>query len=228
MGDNKLKSNLILQYYKSRENDRQKELDDCLRYNLNNPGIDKVYLLISEKTTLPEDISKEKLELILFEKRPTYKDFFSYINKLYNNDIWIIANTDIYFTESISKVKDINLTNKILCLSRWNLPGFLLTENRAVDKFSLQYDPKDSHDVWIVGHPLDKETLEKLDFSLGIPGCDGKFCYVVQKQGYKTYNPCKEIISIHNHTTNKKTYSESQRIKTPYGQVAPCKIEDIK
>lgn len=61
--------NLITQFYISNNASRQKEIVDCLIYNINNPFINYIYLITEksysvDKIGLPENINTSKIKLI--------------------------------------------------------------------------------------------------------------------------------------------------------------------
>ena len=112
--------NLFINYFEHKNIERKKELDQCVRNNLNNNNI--------------------KCIIINSDKRITYNYYFNFINKYTSeNDINIISNLDIYFDETIKLAEDMGI-NDCYALARWDvLPN---------GEFKL-FDRADSQDCWI-------------------------------------------------------------------------------
>jgi len=47
---------------------------------------------------------------------------------------------------------------------------------------------------------------------MGKLGCDTALAYMAKKSGYETLNPCKQLIALHNHTSNYRTYNTEDRM----------------
>lgn len=112
--------NLFYNYYKTANEDRQKEINFCLQKNLSNNLLNTIII-----------DSQENL---------TYNFFFNKINNLSTgNDINIICNSDIFFDESVENVKYIK-DNESFVLCRWEYkkPSQIVFANRP-----------DSQDTWI-------------------------------------------------------------------------------
>jgi len=98
MGEYEFKPiNLFVQVYKSDNEARQKELDDCYAINHRSKLFNKV-LTITERLTFEQ----------MFE-----------LSKQYPNDINVFANSDIYFDETILHARYMS-KNDCWALSRWD------------------------------------------------------------------------------------------------------------
>ena len=97
---------LITQFYISSNSNRQKEIVDCLIYNLNNPFINIIYL-ISEKDYnlnqigLPENVNNSKIKIININARMKYSDAFNIVSQFNLKGYIIIANSDIFFDSTL-------------------------------------------------------------------------------------------------------------------------------
>jgi hypothetical protein len=193
--------NLFTSIYTDKSEVRQKELIYCLNKNLNNIHIDKIYLLVEGVVDLPVS---DKLVIIPFG-RPTYRDFFELVNRTVTNkdDISIIANTDIYFNHTLSKLTLAD--RQCIALSRWDdKPGGLRLHNE-----------KYSQDVWIFKGKI--RNVNFCDFFLGIPGCDNRIAYELKYAGYTLYNPATKIQAIHYHRSDLHNYDgRTLKIQRPY------------
>src|SRR5438876_12060885 len=93
---------LFVNYYLSQTRARQNELDECLERNAANPLISHIHVL----GTRP--LITEKVIWLPFAERPTFDVFFEVINATSGSeDINVIANSDIFFDETLRFVNEI-------------------------------------------------------------------------------------------------------------------------
>jgi hypothetical protein len=79
--------------------DPQREIDECLRRNLNHPGISKVVLFKeSDAPPLPE--ATVPLEVVESNERITYAEWFRWV-KRQDSGIGLLLNADIYLDEGL-------------------------------------------------------------------------------------------------------------------------------
>ena len=210
---------LYTSFYNDKNPVRQNELSTCMQNNIQNEFIDKIYVVIEEPIENFPILFNEKVVAIPSDKRPTYQFFFDLINSnCTGNDISIIANTDIYFDESIKGFDVINFTNACLALSRWDL-----LSNGSI-KF---YDHKDSQDTWIFKGKV--RPIEYADFNLGKRGCDNRIAYELNKAGYAVYNPSRTIRTIHSHNSNVRNYPAPgiDDVQPPYLVLEPTDLSVV-
>jgi hypothetical protein len=191
--------NLFISLYNSDNKVRCVEFYDCLKNNINNRSINKIFIL-NEGFNI-DIFHSPKIINIPFNKRPMFSDFYNYFE---DNAINIIANNDIKFDSSLRKLKYYFLKEgDVLSLTRHEKDGSLF---RAV------YG--DSQDAWVFkGKP---RLLLTCHFFMGKLGCDNFINYIFFKGGYRVLNPSKSIRIHHEHSSNHRTYSEAERIKETY------------
>ena len=192
---------LYTTFYPEQKVARRQELAQCLANNLNNPALSRV-TVFNEGGDL-RAFKAEKLQIIPITKRPTYQDFFEHINAQNDNeDIHIIANTDIYFDAHIAVLQYLNLEGKALALSRWDTTGF---------KRPKLYNNGASQDVWIFKGPI-KPTLQA-DFPLGVPRCDNRLMYELEQASYTVLNPAFSVKTYHIHKGQRElVYTEADNV----------------
>jgi len=193
--------NLYTSFYQDKDAKRQKELLYCLNKNIANPLIDNIFLIVEGEVKLPKS---DKL-IIVNGNRPTYRNFFDLVNGTVTsaNDISIIANTDIYFNETLTRL-DIH-ERQCIALSRWD---------KKKDGLRL-HNEGFSQDSWIFKGKL--RNVRFCDFYLGIPGCDNRIAYELNRAGYRMFNPATKIQSIHYHQSDLHNYDGSTpKIPKPY------------
>lgn len=187
---------LIINTYKA-ESVRQIELDICLEKNMALP-----FLTIHD-----------------IQPRPTYNDFFSLVCKhiakgdFSNEDIFVIANSDIYFDETLL------LANKIKQCEVYALTRYDIKRGQA--RF---FDRPDSQDVWIFRGAI--PPIVGADFHLGVGGCDNRIAYLLSKNGYTVSNPSLSIKTYHLHESGVRTfnYNKHKVIPPPYLTIAPSEL----
>jgi hypothetical protein len=199
---------LYTTFYNEKNDFRRKELFTCLKYNLQNTAIAKV-TLFNEGDSLAH-LNTNSIDEILITQRPTYQDFINYINKhTSEEDIHIIANTDIYFDKHIGVLQHLNLKNTCLAISRWDT-----TETKK----PKLYNHNDSQDVWIFKGHIKPEL--NANFPLGVPRCDNRLLYEIERAGYTVLNPAFSIKSYHIHKGQRAlVYTEDDnvyKIAPPY------------
>jgi len=204
---------LYTTFYNEKNLNRRSEIEKSIRINFNLSVISKL-IVFNEGDSIAH-LAPNKIQELFINKRPTYKDFINYINTNSNqDDIHIIANTDIYFDKNIEVLKHINLKDTCLALSRWD------TTDTIKPKL---YNHNDSQDVWVFKGPV-KQRL-KSDFPLGVPRCDNKLLFELQEAGYKVLNPAFSIKSFHAHKNRRaQVYTEEDNtynIKPPYRYLYP-------
>ena len=194
------KITLFSSYFSSPTPERQEELDYCFNENLQNPNIDQLVIMIDDDSKLPKTSSKVKI--IKCKNRPTYKDWLKFSEKISQDTISILANSDIYFDDSIVKIQEaMEEPSTFLALSRWEVEGETLT---------LHKNPKWSQDVWAIrgGTKFNANFLRQTNFPMGVPRCDNKIAYCFSIYGHKIINPCNFIKSMHVHETQIRSYNK--------------------
>jgi hypothetical protein len=219
---------LITTYYKTLNENRNNEINKCLIKNFENKYIKKIYLLNDKIYTIDFiDNYQSKIIQVVISNDKNYKlkynDAIFFINKYLVDEICILSNSDIYFNESLELINDKNIENNFFALLRYDED-----ENGNLSLFKRYDVPRsDSQDCWIFKSPL-KVDLNKLNFSLGTLGCDSVFAYIVNNSGIIVSNPSYDIISIHVHNTEFRTYSYINRIHGKYCMIPICKLNEYK
>lgn len=204
--------NLFVNVYLEENLDRRKELHDCFLRNVFNQQVDRLYILITMEDTviISNFLMNSKIFVDVIAGRPTYKDFFDYINKYtQDDDINIIANSDIFFDDTILNVNKLK-QDECFALSRWEigkdgLPNHVQVQVRG-----------DSNDTWCFRGNI--KHIEYCDFTLGKAGCDNRIAYEIQKAGYKISNPSKTIKTWHLHNSGIRHYIHTREhcVPEPY------------
>lgn len=210
--NNKQPIYLFFQYFISSNKERQSEIDSCLELNILNKNIDKI-ILLNEK--IYDNINNDKVLQVNINKRLTYLDCIKYANQnLPEKSIFIIINSDIFFAnDAIEKIIDYKTKYPYpLALSKYNISNDL-------SNYELHNNIEGSQDCWVLQTPVPENT--NLDISLGIIGCENHFAYLLFRIYKGVLNPCHDIITFHLHTSNFRTYNETNRVMDYYCFVFP-------
>lgn len=204
--------NLFINYYIDRDLSRDRELRICLQKNLENPLITKVYLMMSRILDVPhaEDYG-DKLHLVLIDaERPTYSQIFDEVETtIPPGELVIIANSDIYFDNSLHYAKSLK-SKEVAALSRYDI----------VKGRSVPFHRADSQDVWIYRAGNAMHEIDA-DFTMGQPGCDNKIALLMEQHGFEPINCCYTISAYHLHETGLRRYTAKDRLKPPYKLLPP-------
>lgn len=212
---------LLIEYFLSSNHTRDVEYKACINENIKNELIDEIFVFISDNSIL--DIQSQKLRIINLSERPTFKYLFEYCNNNLNGQICIIANTDIFFDNSLSHLLNSNLENTFISLTRWDL---FFDQNQWQAQFynhPFRGGPATtgmlSQDSWIFRSPI--KTDDRTNFLMGKPGCDNRIIQILHENGYNVKNPSMKIITKHLHISNYRTYNNTDMVLGPYLLVEP-------
>lgn len=200
--------NLHIQYYITNNADRQRELDKCLSINLSNTMIDRVFIYLDKETREKLDYFKDmwhnpKIVIIDTEERLSFAIGFRY----FQPNAWnILANSDIYFDNSLECLPEQPDPSRVYCLTRYELPEKKLNE--------LSHCCQDS---WIHWGKFSSDVILQLkDIHLGVIGCDNRVTHILAINGYFPTNAALSIKSFHIHQGYKKVYGSNGRLYGNY------------
>lgn len=209
---------LITTLYPEKNNERLSEYYFCLKQNLKHALIEHVHIFYENMpANLPKIFHHPKIKLVPITSRPSFNDMFSYANtELFGKKV-IVANTDIFFEGSLFKLNYYPLSNKFMCLTRYNLPSYAGEWQRHVE----------SHDAWIFESPTKISIPNHI--KMGLPGCD----IIIQRiacitKGLEVSNPSLDIKCMHVHASDLRKHEDSYRkefdlyprIKLPFSNLS--------
>jgi hypothetical protein len=76
-----------------------------------------------------------------------------------------------------------------------------------------------SQDAWIFKSPLPSDI--DADFFFGWLGCDNRIAYELKAKGLHVINPSLKLICRHVHMTEKRNYTEENKVVGKYAAVPP-------
>lgn len=199
-------------YFDAKNEQRQRELLQVLQNNLKHASIDQIVLL----SQIPVPVTHEKLKVIDSE-RPTYQRVIDLANTIAQpDDIVVITNSDIYFDNTIDFPHNLPMQKTCIALSRWDV-----YPNGSKRLFAYEH----SQDTWIFKGQIDATGC---DYYFGLPGCDNRFAFDLNKQGYRLVNTAKDIITYHLHNSNVRSYTQADRIEGDYLPIFITSVRDLK
>lgn len=203
---------LFTTHYPEKNQDRAKEYTACLRTNVSCSAISTIHILDEGVSVASSD---GKVQRRPISRRPTYNDFFAWINEAAGaEDFSIIANTDIAFESSIRIIEKFSFDARLcLALSRWDV---------LKDSATKLFEHGDSQDVWIFKGKIDGVNG---NFPLGVYDCDNKIAWELEQAGYRVINPCYAVRTYHHHQSGYRSYeikpSPDYGIRPPFRYVQP-------
>lgn len=220
----------IFQFFIHQDDERRKEIKTCLKKNVR-LGLFKKIIMLNERIYNQEELGlsdsdMDSIEQINIGKRLKYNDVFIRTKILKLNGYIVFGNADMFFDKTIENVRKTSLS-QTKCM--YSLLRFeYLNKNLSLCKLFIhprtQKPRSDSQDIWIYHTTqleLNNELLKETDFYLGVPGCDNKITYVMDKQGYTCYNMPWKIKTYHYHTTQIRNYTIKDRVSYPYLYIEP-------
>ncbi|MBS0205274.1 MAG: class I SAM-dependent methyltransferase [Planctomycetes bacterium] len=174
--------------------ERRREIDECLKRNVDCPSIDRIVLLAQSTTEHRADVAPSPklvwVDLPSGLERARYSDFFLAVNSCTTTpwDLNIVANSDVFFDESLDVLKSCDLFGTCVALSRWEL------KNGQVDSLAGDY----SQDCWIFQGPV-RPLAERVDFPLGTYGCDWRIAWILRHNDYTLINVPHDVRQFHIH-----------------------------
>ena len=187
-------------YFAAKTPERQAELDLCLRQNLACAALGRLVLMIDDGHVPP--LEHPKLQIHRMDGRPSYLHWWQLTEALADGHVSILANSDIYFDETLPRVKTaLAGPRRFLALSRHEKVG---------DGLQPHANPKWSQDVWGVraGQALAPSLRQALNVPLGVPRCDNKIAYLFAVHGWAVHNPMQDLRSVHVHETQQRHYDK--------------------
>ena len=190
--------------YKIEDTQRLKEIRTAFQNNVEASMISKIVVLSEPNDNITFDHNKVVIKKV--QNRTRFSDFLPYLDP---SEINIISNNDIDFSMSFNLYNLAFLSKSdIYCLTRWESSKLIFRKNEG-----------DSQDAWIFrGNP---SPWESCSFFIGFPGCDNRIAYEFFSKGYRVFNPSKSIKTFHIHFSNKRNYTEFDRLHGNYLNIKP-------
>ena len=200
--------NLITSFFRPENTERLNELMTCLKNNIDSKYIKKIYLFMESKDDIEFlkqeiKITRNKIQLILWNKQPFYSDYLNLANQL-KGEICMISNADIWLKKC--DIDLINLVNQGYPQGK-NI-GYALTRHehdmssRLIDIFAKNHM---SYDSFILKSPIYID-LKLISHQQNRMGSENVFKRELEETDIIFYNPCKDIVIVHEHKSELRNY----------------------
>ena len=192
---------LFTQWYDDAETEAHRL--QCLTNNINNIHIDHIHVFCqvgSEKQLISHLSSFDKISISFIDDNLSYADWMDYANKHYSYTIKILANSDIYFDDTISLIKKERFSYQTLfAITRKDLTkeGEIVDSHDYYEDYTCPTQPMYSQDCWIYFLPLRLPDLSEINYKLGYGNCDRLFKKYLEKEKINFINLYPKINAIH-------------------------------
>ena len=203
--------------------DRRREIDECLRRNIDCIAIDRIVLLAQStpehRASIPASPKLVWVEMSPDIPRARYGDLFQAVNACTTTpwDLNIVANSDVFFDASLDLLMPLDLFGVCVALSRW--------EWKNGQAGSLAGD--NSQDCWIFQGPV-RPLAESVDFPIGTFGCDWRIAWILKHNDYVVVNAPHDVRHFHVHDSpyrNNGSMTPGPHVSNlPYRRLGECHI----
>ena len=218
--------NIFCQFFLHPVRARQVEFVKCLKFNVENADITKIYLL-NERIYTDEELEVKSVKIVQVDikERLKFKHVFEYILEENIVGYNVIINSDIFFDKTIRNLfrSDIHLSKKMYTLIRYEF------DEKNPEQSPIFGNRGDSQDTWIIhsNFNVKKQECKIFNFEFGKPGCDNKMTYLLAMLGFELLNDPRFIKSYHIHLSNIRGYNSNDAVAEPYEIVLPKYMIDI-
>lgn len=160
-----------------------------------------------ERLTATAHIALGRVLFVPYGARPTFQQLFDLQSVLPDDVLLAVANADVAFDASLSKLSTMDMTDTVAILSRWEVsrggepPSLIRYPNGTPNVLSA--------DAWIVRTPFIPDF--RLDFEIGTLQCDSFINNQLGKSGrYRAINPCLDVCIFHVHDERFNTSAQKQ------------------
>lgn len=205
---------LVTTYYYTSEEARALENLECLRNNIDNPVITKIHLFLQGQEK--PDVASDKVVFVKHNRRPMFSELFGYANSLPEEVIKVVANSDIYFNNTLIIAMQALSNVAIIPLTRWD---------RYSDGTLVFYNNPKSQDTWIFRQRIPDNIG---NYFIGQHGCDIRLLYEMKQIGLGFANYSWDIVTIHLHQSGLRSYFKDPDyvyVKPPFEFALPVYLK---
>ena len=181
--------NLLVNYFKSKSENRNREYLFALNKNIENEYIKRIFLFVEELSHC-EGIESEKVTFVEMDSRPTFQDIINYTNKELKGETCIISNTDIFMDDTLRHVENNNIQGLFFLLTRWDVKPDGTIE--FYDKNNKGW----TQDTYIYQSPI---GIKNANFFVGLPGQENRLAFLAHESGLNVINPSLLVVIKHFH-----------------------------
>lgn len=183
---------------------RRRQIRSVINCNRENTLIDKIVILWEGWNRWKNEseynyLSNSKIEVVNWESRPTYLDFYNHSLEHYSNDIILISNSDIIFDITIGRLRECRFTPKTCyAITRFDPLNYNVDEKLRGPPWKTLATIQQSFDAYSFCHPLDI-IPETINISVGLSECDTYLVKkLIQDNLFEVKDPALDIRIWHN------------------------------
>ena len=215
---------LIYQFFIHSNEERYKEIKQCLKFNVENNNISKIILLNERIYTNQElGIKSDKITQLDIKKRIVFSDIFDLVDRMNLKGYIITCNADIFFDNTLLNIYLSGIHNQkvVYAQLRFEYTDKDLSKCKLFKAFGIPR--RDSQDTWIFhsNFNVKKKNRDKFNINYGKMGCDNKIAFFFNVLGYNIKNNPLLIRTYHNHFTQIRDYNKNDTLPTPYLFIEP-------
>jgi hypothetical protein len=201
-----------------RKQQRQREIEFCIRTHFRNPNIRTVHLLGTQEDETYFKTLFPGAKYHVVPHQPTYGMIFNYVNTLTPHTVVCICNTDIEIGSFNPAILNRVNNQVLLALTRHNV-----FDGREDDYQIRNYGG--SHDAFITQVPLTRISYNRLNFKQNVFGAENVLMFEFKSVGYTLKNPCRQLPIYHHHKD--ETYFEQYTRINHDKNTAVCPPSDL-
>lgn len=206
---------LFTTYYNEPRTPRRLEMD---RVVIDNTAAFDVVYVLAERMEKPKTIPAAVVWKTQRD-RQRFADLIAWAASESNaDDLTVIANGDITIPRNtLEEISAAILPDEAYCLARWNV--YEKSEPKLYDRDFTQ-------DTWIV---RGKPRRVGGDFIFGVPHCDNRIAWELERAGYRVSNPSRTFRTFHIHASRMRTPTNCRRFGAPrpYLYIAPSTLGEV-
>jgi len=213
--------NVFCQFFIPKTDERIAEIQQCLRFNVENSSVAKIYLM-NERIYTAEEMGVTDTDKIVqhnLGRRLKFSDVFEYIETQGIKGYNVIMNSDIFVDKTIEKLRksDLAVSKKMMALLRFEY------DPKNIVKSQIFGPRHDSQDTWIIHSNFNivAEQRKAFEFEFGKPGCDNKIVYLMNILNYEVVNDPTFIKTYHIHKSQQRDYTIKDKVPSPYSIISP-------
>lgn len=176
------------------KNERSYEYKIAFEKNIANQIIEKIYIFYEKFSGVtPDFLRNPKICVVPIDHLPCHKDFYDFANKFLAGDIIVMANSDIFFDDTLNLLRYIDFDKSNVVLTRYPY--------QSAGRLSYA----DGSDSWIFRSPI---KYQQGDYKIGVAGTEHALIGEWVKSGYNIVNPCLSITSWHVHKSTARSWDQ--------------------
>ena len=199
---------VITQYFKVKYNDkqmtinRQNEINECLKQNINNKFVNKIHFLYEsdEDYEYFKNLITDKVIMYPLKKRITYQDVLKYANNNLEDKICVYLHADMHITDDFGKLKNYDKKTVYALTSHHPKKCNKKLHCKCTRQFKTEKGIYGvTFDGFVFMPQIPDAIIKKTDYEVNHMGAENRFIYLFKSNGYNVVCPNEKLRAIHRH-----------------------------